>query len=121
MAKVPNLPPSMRGKGYKGASPKPLNVKRPPAAVAAAQAEVATPAGVSAGKVRIPAIPGITLLEQRTMVRVPNLAPSMRGKGYRGLSQKPLNVKKPPPPPAPPEPRFAGRCNCGCRCCAGNG
>ena len=28
MARVPNLPPSLRGKGYKGASQKPLNIKR---------------------------------------------------------------------------------------------
>ena len=31
MAKVPNLAPSNRGKGLKGASQKPLNIKRPPA------------------------------------------------------------------------------------------
>ncbi len=30
MAKVPNLSPSNRGKGLKGASQKPLNIKRPP-------------------------------------------------------------------------------------------
>ncbi len=30
MAKVPNLAPSNRGKGLKGASQKPLKVKRPP-------------------------------------------------------------------------------------------
>ena len=40
------------------------------------------------------------------MARVPNLPPSLRGKGYKGASQKPLNVKKPPPPPPPPPKRF---------------
>ena len=39
------------------------------------------------------------------MAKVPNLAPSMRGKGYKGASQKPLNIKKPPPPPPPPKPK----------------
>ena len=36
------------------------------------------------------------------MVRAPNLAPSRRGKGLKGLSNKPIHGKRPPPPPPPP-------------------
>lgn len=32
------------------------------------------------------------------MAKVPNLAPSNRGKGLKGASQKPLNIKRPPVP-----------------------
>ena len=32
------------------------------------------------------------------MAKVPNLAPSKRGKGFKGASQKPLNIKPPPIP-----------------------
>ncbi len=32
------------------------------------------------------------------MARVPNLAPSKRGKGLKGASQKPLHIQRPPIP-----------------------
>ena len=44
------------------------------------------------------------------MTRIANLAPSRRGIGLKGASQKPLNVKNPKAVP-PPKAR--------CRCCAG--
>lgn len=39
------------------------------------------------------------------MTMIANLAPSRRGKGFKGASQKPLNIKKPIPSPAPPPKR----------------
>ena len=49
------------------------------------------------------------------MAKVPNLSPSNRGKGYKGASQKPLNIKRPPIPPikrAPATEQYH------CACCA---
>ena len=39
------------------------------------------------------------------MTRIANLAPSRRGIGLKGASQKPLNVKKPTGSPPPPPPK----------------
>ena len=36
------------------------------------------------------------------MTKIANLAPSRRGIGLKGASQKPLNIKKPKASPPPP-------------------
>ena len=63
-------------------------------AAAAAQAEAVQVGGARYGNWR-----------EQIVTMIANLAPSRRGKGFKGASQKPLNIKKPIPSPAPPPKR----------------